>query len=353
MNTNNNSNDNNITTNYDVVCLGNPLMDMTIEVDDAFLDKAQLKKGTMTLIDDSKHSELLHAIKDKKTFRSTGGSASNTANGVSVLGGKSAFIGMIGKDAIGTQYKKLLEEAKVLPLVATYSGTDKETGLSMVFITPDKERTMATYLGTALEFSEENITEEIEDIIKNSKILHIEGYFIELEKNFKAVLKAMKIAKDNNVKISMDLSDPGLIQRKNVLLNEIMKDYIDIVFVNENEARAFTGFEELDAAHALSKFCEVSVVKLGSKGSIIKHVDKKNKKESIHNILVRKVEVVNTNGAGDSYASGILYSIAKGISFEKAGKIASYISSRVVSIPEATLGSNISLKDEVKRIIDE
>jgi len=348
-----NTNNNNQIINYDVVCLGNPLMDMTIDVDDAFLDKAKLKKGTMTLIDDAKHAALLHAIANKKTFRSTGGSASNTANGVSVLGGKSAFIGMIGKDAIGDQYKKLLIESKVLPLVATYTNKDKETGLSMVFITPDKERTMATYLGAALEFSEENITNEIEEVIKNSKVLHIEGYFIELEKNFKAVLKAMKIAKDNNVKISMDLSDPGLIQRKNVLLNEIMKDYIDIVFVNENEAKAFTGFEELDAAHALSKYCDVSVVKLGSKGSIIKHVDKKNKKESIHNILIHKVEVVNTNGAGDSYASGILYSIANDISFDKAGKIASYISSRVVSIPQATLSSNVSLKDEVKKILEE
>ncbi len=330
---------------YDVIGIGNPLMDITVNVDDTFLEELGLKKGSMTLIDEIKHSEIIQKLCEKQTLESTGGSASNTIKGVSVLGGTSAFMGMIGNDKYGKEYERLLEKANVKSVLAKCS---KNSGLSIICVTPDNERTMITYLGAALEFSESNINE---DILKNAKILHVEGFFIELEKNRNAAIKAMKIIKEHNGLVSIDLSDAGLIQRTHNILKDLLKNYVDIVFVNEHEAKAFTGVEELDAAHALSEYCDVSVVKLGSKGSIIKHVDTKQNKTSIHNVAVHKVEVVNTNGAGDSYAAGILYSIANDIPFDKAGKIASYISSKVVSIPEATL--NCSLKDEVKKIIEE
>jgi sugar/nucleoside kinase (ribokinase family) len=207
---------------------------------------------------------------------------------------------------------------------------------------------MLTYLGAASEFREKDVDEET---VKNSKILHIEGFFVGNPGTEKAVIKAMKIAKANGRMISMDLADPGLIRAKIDSLKIMLKEYVDIVFVNEHEAKAFTGVEEEDAVHILSEYCDVSIVKLGSKGSIIKHHDRKNDTETVHKIPIHKVEVVNTNGAGDSYAAGILYSIANNIPMEKAGKIASYISSRVVSIPEATLSH--SIENEVKRIVDE
>lgn len=331
--------------NYDVVGLGSPLMDITINVENKFLDELNLKKGSMTLINEEKYFEIISKLSDKKILESTGGSASNTIKGVSVLGGRSVFMGMIGNDKYGVHYEKLLHESRVTSALVKCSVN---TGLSIICITPDKERTMITYLGAATEFSENNIDEKI---IKESKILHVEGFFIELEKNAGAVLKAMKIAKENHVKISIDLSDSGLIERKNVLLKEIMRDFVDIVFVNEHEAFAFTGKKELDALHALSEYCDVSIVKLGSAGSLIKHKDKINNKHTIHNILIHKVEVVNTNGAGDSYASGILYSIANNIPLDKAGKLASYISSKVVSVESATLDS-INM-DDVKKILEE
>jgi len=330
---------------YDVVGMGHALMDIIVGVDDEFLKKLNIEKGSMALINDEQHKKLLEQLKDKEIIMSTGGSASNTSKGVSILGGTSAFMGMIGHDEYGKDYEKLLSDINIK---AVLSKNTKATGTSIICITPDKERTMLTYLGAAAEFKEKDVDEEV---IKNSKILHIEGYFVGNEETYKAVQKAMKIAKANHTTISMDLSDTWLINAKMDTFKEILKEYVDIVFVNEHEAFAFTNKEEEDAVHILSEYCDVAIVKLGSKGSIIKHHDRVSGTKNVHNVPIHKVEVVNTNGAGDSYASGILYSIAHDIPMEKAGKIASYISSRVVSIPEATL--NHSLKDEVKRIVGE
>ena len=331
-------------TTYDVIGLGSPLMDITIQVDDKFLEELNLKKGGMTLIDEKMYSNIISKISDKKTLESTGGSASNTIKGVSVLGGKSAFMGMIGNDTYGTHYNNLLSDSNVASFL---SKCESHTGLSIICITPDYERTMITYLGAATEFSENDINKKA---IMESKILHVEGFFIELEKNANSVLTAMKIAKENNVKISMDLSDSGLIQRKNGLLKQIMTDYVDIVFVNEHEALAFTGQKEKEALHALSNYCDISIVKLGSKGSLIKYVDKINNKYAVHDIPIHKVEVVNTNGAGDAYAAGILYSIANNIPLDKAGKLASYISGKVVGIDAATIDT-IS-KDDIRKVLE-
>jgi len=330
---------------YDVVGMGHALMDIIVDVDDEFLEKLNFEKGSMVLINDEQHNRLLEQLKNKKMIMATGGSASNTIKGVTNLGGKSAFMGMIGHDEYGKNYEKLLSD---IHIKAVLKHSTKDTGTSIICVTPDKERTMLTYLGAASEFKEEDVDE---DTIKNSKILHIEGFFVGNSETEKAVMKAMKIAKSNGREISMDLADPGLIRAKIDSLKVMLKEYVDIVFVNEHEAFAFTGVEEEDAVHILSEYCDVSIVKLGAKGSIIKHHDKIKNTKTVHKVPIHKVEVVNTNGAGDAYAAGILYSIAHDIPMPKAGKIASYISSRVVSIPEATLSH--SIEKEVKKIVDE
>ncbi len=152
----------------------------------------------------------------------------------------------------------------------------------------------------------------------------------------------MKIAKANNVKISIDLADPGLIGRNLKPLRELVKNYADIIFVNETEAEAFTGKKEEEALHEIYDMCEIAIVKLGEQGSLIKAND------MIYRIPIHKVNVVNTNGAGDAYAAGILYSIANNIDMEKAGKIAAYISSQVVANTGARLNKNI--KEEINKL---
>lgn len=319
---------------YDVSGIGSPLLDFTVEVDDNFLAELGLKKGNMQLIDEKKSKEIMEKIKNTNLKISPGGSSANTLAGVNSLGGKAVFMGVIGNDSNGNIYKEKTISSGVSSRLS--KKPEAITGHAITFITPDGERTFATHLGAALSFTKQHVSE---DAIKQSKILHIEGYQLESLQIKSAILYAMKIAKKNNVMISVDLSDHGLIERNLKSFRQIIKEHVDIVFVNEAEAKAFTGKEELQALKEISKTAKISVVKLGEKGSLIKANNK------IYKIKANKVSVANTNGAGDMYAAGILYSIANNISLDKAGKIASYASAQVVAIPEARLTK--SLKQEI------
>jgi len=323
---------------YDVIGIGSALLDLIVEVDYSFLDKFSLKKGGMVLIDEDKCNEILKVVERMDYVNSSGGSSSNVMIGVSKLGGSSCFIGKVSKDESGDLYEDLIIGNGVKPKL---SRTNKRTGTAITFITPDNERSFATYLGAALELREEDVSFEI---IKKAKILHIEAYQLECENVDKVCLRAMHVAKENNVMISIDLSDANLIIRNLDLFKKIINDYADIVFANEDEAKAFTGLEDEEAAlNKISENCKIAVVKLGEKGSLIK------KNGEIYKIPINKVKEVNTTGAGDAYAAGILFSIAKNISMEKAGKLAAYIASRVVARAESTVQE--TQKEAVTRII--
>lgn len=322
---------------YDVIGIGSPLLDFIIEVEDNILAEVDLKKGEMHLIDEEKSKNILEKLKTHKVTTSPGGSSANTLAGVSALGGKAVLMGMVGKDENGDIYEQKTVKAGVRSKMSKHEL--KKTGHAITFITPDSERTFATHLGAALFFRKENV---FEDEIKSSKILHIEGYQLEDKELKEAAVHAMKIAKDNDVKISIDLADPGLIGRNLDDLKELVKKYADIIFVNETEAEAFTEKKDEEALHLIYDICEIAIVKLGNKGSLIKAND------MIYRIPINEVKVVNTNGAGDAYAAGILYSIANSIDMEKAGKIAAYISSQAVASEGARVER--SLKEEIKKI---
>jgi len=322
---------------YDVAGIGSPLLDFIFEVDDRILAEMGLKKGQMHLIDEEKSKEILQKLEKYEVKTAPGGSAANTLAGVSVLGGSAVFLGKIGKDKHGNIYEQKTNDDGVNIKLSKHN--DAVTGHAITFITPDSERTFATHLGAALYFRKEDVFEEE---IKESKILHIEGYQLEDPELKAASIHAMKTAKENDVKISIDLADPGLIGRNLGALKQLVKDYADIIFVNEAEAEAFTDKKEEEALHEIYNMCEIAVVKLGSEGSLIKANDK------VYRISINKVEVVNTNGAGDAYAAGILYSIANNIDMEKAGKIAAYISSKVVANTGARLDKNI--KEEITKL---
>ena len=304
---------------YDVIGIGSPLLDFIVGVDDGILAEMDLKKGEMHLIDEKKSKEILKRLEKHEVKTAPGGSSANTLAGVSVLGGSGVFLGKIGNDKHGDIYEQKTVDGGVSLKLSRHETMG--TGHAITFITPDSERTFATHLGAALHFRKEDVFEEE---IKASKILHIEGYQLEDSELKAASLHAMKIAKENKVKVSVDLSDPGLIGRNLEALRKIVKEYADIVFVNETEAEAFTGKNDEEALHEIYDMCEIAVVKLGEQGSIIKAND------MIYRIPMYKVNVVNTNGAGDMYAAGILYGIANGIDIEKAGKMGSYAASRVV-----------------------
>jgi sugar/nucleoside kinase (ribokinase family) len=312
----------------DVVGIGSALLDLTYEVDYEFLKELKLKKGTMQLVDESASRFILSRLEGVRGAVTPGGSAANTMAGIANLGGTSAFIGKVGRDPQGDYYIKESEREGVKCLINRHESL---TGHAIAFITPDSERTFATHLGAALHLGPEDVRD---DEIKNSRILHVEGYLLEGDLK-EASIRAMETAKENGVKISIDLADPSLITRNLGEFKRIVRNFADIVFVNEDEARAFTSSDAIEAIHSIYLISEIAVVKLGEEGSLIKAADR------VHTIKPCRTKVANTNGAGDMYAAGLLFGIARQMPIEEAGKLASYASSLVVAQVGARLTEKI------------
>ncbi len=314
----------------DVVGIGSALMDLTIRVDDETLERLGLKKGTMRLVDAATSRSILEALAGYAMEKTPGGSAANTAAGVAALGGSAAFMGKVGSDELGDFYRAESERMGVSMRLARHEAM---TGLAITLITPDSERTFATHLGAAIHFAK---TDVLEDEIRGARALHVEGYMLEGSMK-EATLQAMEAARKNGVRVSIDLADPSLIERNLDEFKRIAKEYAGILYANEDEALAFTGDSGEEALGTMASMCEIAVVKLGEKGSLVR------RNEEVHRIEPYRVAVVNTNGAGDMFAAGMLYGLARGLPLGKAGRIASYAASRVVSQVGARLSSRPDL----------
>jgi len=325
---------------HDVIGIGSPLLDITFEVTESFLEENNLKKGQMHLITEEESTELLKKLENHPAKISPGGSSANTLAGISYLGGKSIFLGKIGNDSHGKTYEKKTREEGVVSMLSKHP--EKITGHAITFITPDFERTFATHLGASLYFRKENISESK---IKNSKILHIEGYQLGSDELQKAVYHAAKIAKENNLLISLDLSDAGLVKNNKSLFNSFIKEYVDIVFANESEATALTGKNPELALLDISKICKIAIVKIGEKGSLIRT------NNITYKIPPYLTKIINTNGAGDMYSASILFGIVNNWNIEKSGKVASYSASLVVGKPSARYGPE--LKNKIDKFISD
>ncbi len=311
---------------YDVLAIGSPLLDVTIYVDDAHLAKFNFRKGSMNLITKDESENILNELSDRQQEVAPGGSAANTLSGVNALGNHSAFAGVIGSDEHGELYRNKTEAEGVVSHLQTHS--EEATGHSLILITPDGERTMLTHLGAAVTFDKLGVDREK---IINSKILHIEAYQLESSEIIKVIYEAIAIAREGGVKISLDLSDAGLITRNKELFKQVVKEHIDILFANEDEALAFTGKSGLNALSEISRDVSVAVVKLGGQGSLVQQGD------VVYKIEPYKVEMINTNGAGDMYAAGILHGLVNGLDLQVAGDIASHVSALVVASPGGRL----------------
>lgn len=324
---------------YDVMGIGAALMDFIVEVDDGKLVEMDLRKGEMHLISEEKSGRILSGIQKSSFSVSPGGSAANTAAGVAALGGSSVFCGKVGKDLHGDAYEQKSAECGVCTRIGRHPFN--MTGHAITFITPDRERTFATHLGAAVHIGKEDI---IEDDIAKSRIVHIEGYQLEDKSLREIALNAMASAKKHRTLVSIDLADPGLVRRNLADIRMIVKENADIVFANEKEAEEFSGMKDENAAlDFISGMCGTAAVKLGARGSLIKKDGRTFRIEAV------KTKAVDTTGAGDMYAAGFLFGIAKGFSIERCGRIGSWAAAKVVGKIGARLGC--SLKDEVKTII--
>jgi len=317
---------------YDVTGIGSALLDFMVEVDDAFISSLGLKKGEMQLVDAERSREIFNLLKNMKIHVAPGGSCANTIAGMAMMGGKGSFIGRVASDDYGKTYVDKTIEAGVTSFISKGTGM---TGHAITFITPDSERTFATHLGAAIELSAGEIDYSV---IENSSILHLEGYLFEPENLRDVCYRSMKKAKESGTLISVDLADPALVGRIKDIFADVAEKYANIIFVNEEEAAAFTGTREHEALKVLSGFSEIAIVKLGAKGSMIKSGNE------IVKIEVVETNVINTNGAGDMYAAGFLYGLSSGRSIEVSGKIASYAASLAVASAGARVESKINLK---------
>ena len=316
---------------YDVTGIGSALLDFMVYVDDSFLKEMGLEKGGMHLIDEARSRDIFTIIYDLKMEIIPGGSSANTVAGLAALGGKGAFVGRVADDDNGASYIAQTIGSGVESFITKGSGI---TGHAITFISPDLERTFATHLGAALDLSPDNVDESL---ISSSSLLHLEGYLFEADNLRQVCFKAMNAAKSAGTLVSIDLADPGLIERAGAVLDEAVDNFADIVFVNESEALKFTGNSDEEALHLLAERCSYAVVKLGERGSLIKTAGNTVKIPSY------RVDVVNTNGAGDMYAAGILYGLAKGFDPEKAGRIGSYAASLVVASPGARYRGSVDI----------
>jgi sugar/nucleoside kinase (ribokinase family) len=324
-----------------VLGMGNALVDIMVQLEnDQIIHNFDLLKGGMKLVDDGFIQPLMEAVKLLPIEYAPGGSAANTMNGVSNLGMDAGFIGKVSDDRFGKVMEEDMKKNGIKPFLLKGNAS---TGLAVALVSPDSERTFAVNLGCAIELSPDDISSEM---FAGYDFFHIEGYLVQ---NHELLRKAVILAKENNVKVSLDLASFDVVQDNLSFLKEIIADFVDIVFANEDEAKAFTNMAPELALPEISKTSEVSIVKIGKKGSLVKQG------EQIHTIGVIEANSIDTTGAGDLYAAGFLYGMAKNLPLQKCGQIGSLLAGKVIEV----IGAKMSeatwkiIRKEVDRIISE
>ncbi len=323
-----------------ILGIGNALVDiMTILENDGFLNTFNLQKGSMQLVDGDFSLNILTNTEEMKKELSSGGSAANTIHGLANLGIATSFIGKTGNDHYGHFFADDMRSIGINPVL--FAG-NAETGRAIALISPDSERTFATYLGSAIELTADELTEEL---FKDHDYFYIEGYLVQ---NRNLILKAIQIAKKLNIKICIDLASYNVVEQNLEFLKDIVANYVDIVFANEEEAKAFTGKEPEDALNEIATMCEIAIVKTGKRGSLIKFADE------IYRIEPIECNCIDTTGAGDSYAAGFIYGLSHGYSLEKCGAIGSLLSGKVIEVIGAKMTESQweEIKNHISKIAE-
>lgn len=317
------------TAQLDVFGIGNALVDTLAFVENSFMDTVGVTKGVMTLADGDAQSKLMAHLTDHSLELRSGGSAANSMWAIARSGGKVAYTGVVSDDPNGEFYKHDLEQNGVEFEVAPLPETNGPTGTCIVMTTPDAERTMSTHLGVSVMMEKEFIDESR---LKESKVLYIEGYLWDAEKSKQSCVHAMDIARSNGVWISFSFSDPFCVGRFKDEFHMLAKDKCDIVFCNADEARAFSGIGDVaKAALVIGELAPLVFVTDGDRGCLV--VDHGEMKQ----VGGFPVKAIDTNGAGDAFAGGVLHALCQGESAEKSAHWGNYLASQIVSIHGARL----------------
>ncbi len=304
-----------------VVGVGNAIVDVIANVDDAFIAEHGLEKGAMTLIDTARAIELYDVLPNPTEFG--GGSAANTIVGVASFGGDSAYIGKVSQDSLGETFRDNIRSAGVNFDMPLATGGEP-TARSMIVVTPDAERTMNTFLGVSADLQEGDIDL---DLVASPEILYCEGYLYDAPPAKAAIRLAMATAGAAGKKVSLTLSDGFCVDRHRDDFRALIADSVDIVFGNEDEILALYQTDDFDAAaDAIAADCDLVCLTRGVAGSLILSGG-----ERIEIPAYPVDQVVDTTGAGDLYAAGVLFGLATGRDLETAGKLGALAASEIIS----------------------
>jgi sugar/nucleoside kinase (ribokinase family) len=307
-------------TRFDVVGIGNAMVDVIAHADDAFLRTHDLVKGAMTLIDADRAEELYARI--PPAVEVSGGSAGNTIAGLASLGGRAAYIGKVCDDQLGRVFRHDIRAAGVAFDVAAASVGS--TGRCLIVVTPDAQRTMQTYLGAGSDLGPEDVDAEL---IASARVTYLEGYLWDPPRAKEAFLKAARIAHDAGRRVSLTLSDPFCVERHREEFLDLVSAHVDVLFANEAEIMSLYQADSFDdALQHVRGHCEIAALTRSERGAVIVAG------AEVHVVDAEPVEhVVDTTGAGDAYAAGFLHGLTRGMDVPACGRIAGIAAAEVIS----------------------
>lgn len=311
-----------------IIGIGNALTDALVTLpNDDLLHTFGLPKGSMTLIGDEEQQRIQECFASLEVQRATGGSAGNTMLALANLGAEPGFIGSVGDDAIGDFFAANCEKRGIAPYL---TRLPMQSGVAYTFISPGGERTFATYLGAAAMMGPESLSP---DMFDGYDYLYVEGYLVQ---NHALILRAVELAKAKGLKVCLDLASYNIVAADHEFFTRLVTEYVDVVFANEEEARAFAGAEPAEALEQFHSLCEVAVVKLGAAGATIM---RGGEKVFVEAWPVEKV--IDTTAAGDFYAAGVMYGLMNDCSLAQCARIGTILSGHVIQIVGTQLSEEV------------
>lgn len=305
---------------FQVLCIGNAIVDIIARVEEAFLEKHERIKGSMMLVEAETSARIYDDM--PPAVERSGGSAGNTAAGIASLGGKAAYIGRVHDDQLGTVFRHDIRAIGV-SYETEPAKEGAPTATSMILVTPDAQRTMSTYLGACGELNRADIDD---DVVANADVTYIEGYMWDRDHQKEAVLHAMDVAKENGKLVSISLSDSFCVDRFRSEFVELVEGRVDILFANEAEIKSLYQVDTFEEAmERLRPHVKLAALTRSEKGSVVLTADE------MISVPAHPTTVEDTTGAGDLYASGFLFGYTSGKDLETCAKLGGLAAAEVIS----------------------
>ncbi|MEB3183105.1 MAG: adenosine kinase [Cyanobacteriota bacterium] len=309
------------TKTLDVVGIGNAIVDVLVQADDAFLADHGLSKGTMALVDEAQAERLYASV--GPGLETSGGSAANTLAGIAQLGGRAAFIGRVRNDQLGGIFSHDIR-AVGAQFDTPAADDGPSTARCLILVTPDAQRTMCTYLGASVNLEPEDLNL---DLVRQAHLLYLEGYLWDSDAAKRAFIAAAEVTRASGGQVALSLSDAFCVDRHRDSFQELVDGHVDVLFANESEICSLYQTDSFEAAaEAVRGRCRVAALTRSEQGSLVLHGD-----ESFPIAPFRLGELVDTTGAGDLYAAGFLYGYTRGEDLARCGRLGSLCAGQVVT----------------------